>query len=234
MMKIFKTNLCTTLKIVVLIVVLIVGCRKKVNQIENRQLSNESIKVDTISLNDYEIKIGNQIWMIQNLNVDTFRNGDTIPEVSDPIKWAKLLTPAWCYLENKKENSECYGRLYNWFAVNDPRGLSPKGYHIPSLVEWNELVKSLGGASSANKSLRSTYGWVSDKSYNPSGFSAIPGAYRALDGEFLCAGYFAGWWTTTVNKNKVFVVGLGWDRNTVEQEKLEKQLGISVRCIRNY
>jgi hypothetical protein len=121
-MKIFKTNLCTTLKIVVLIVVLIVGCRKKVNQIENRQLSNESIKVDTISLNDYEIKIGNQIWMIQNLNVDTFRNGDTIPEVSDPIKWAKLLTPAWCYLENKKENSECYGRLYNWFAVNDPRG----------------------------------------------------------------------------------------------------------------
>ncbi len=235
-MKMFNLRIYLSILIVGLLVSMIVGCKKKNKVINNDNLHvyNESKIIDSIPIKDYEVKIGNQIWMIQNLNVDTFRNGDIIPEVTDPIEWSKLRAPAWCNLGNVKENGECYGKLYNWYAVNDPRGLATNGYHIPSLAEWNELVKSLGGVKSANKSLRSTNGWIADRSFNVSGFSAIPAAYRSKDGTFYNAGYFAGWWTITENdKNCVFVFGLGWDRYETAVEKIAKEFGISVRCLRD-
>jgi hypothetical protein len=206
--------------------------RKSLKNKVTKFTSKEIIK-DTLAIENVELKIGKQFWMIRNLNVDTFCNGDKIPEVTDLIEWGKLTTPAWCNLDNLKDNGDCYGKLYNWYAVNDSRGLAPKGYHIPSLDEWRELIKCLGGTKNTNKNLRSTYGWVSDKSFNVNGFSAIPGSYRSIDGEFFCAGYFAGWWTSTENGTKAFVVGLGWDRNFVEEKKLQKQYGVSLRCIRN-
>ena len=111
-----------------------------------------------------EVKIGTQIWSNKNLDVSTYRNGDPIPEVQDKTAWANLTTGAWCYYENKTSKGSTYGKLYNWHAVNDPRGLAPKGYHIPTDEEWTILTDYLGGkyqGGEAGTKMKSTSGWRS-------------------------------------------------------------------------
>jgi len=113
------------------------------------------------------VKIGNQVWMSTNLNVDIYRNGDIIPQVTDPTAWAELTTGAWCYYNNDSLKGAIYGKLYNWYAVNDPRGLAPKGWHIPTDEEWITLVNSLGGDTVAGGKMKSTGTWWSaSESYN--------------------------------------------------------------------
>ncbi|MBK9465523.1 MAG: fibrobacter succinogenes major paralogous domain-containing protein [Chitinophagaceae bacterium] len=85
------------------------------------------------------IVIGTQQWMNNNLDVAFYRNGDPIPQVTDPTAWAGLTTGAWCYYNNDSTLGNKYGKLYNWYAVNDPRGLAPQGWHIPSDAEWTAL-----------------------------------------------------------------------------------------------
>jgi uncharacterized protein (TIGR02145 family) len=103
--------------------------------------------------------IGSQVWTSTNLNVSTYRNGDIIPQVKDKDAWAGLTTGAWCYYENDAANGTKYGKLYNWYAVNDARGLAPKGYHIPSDAEWTKLTDYLGGRSAAGTKMKSAVGW---------------------------------------------------------------------------
>ena len=105
------------------------------------------------------IKIGTQTWTSKNLDVSTYRNGDNIPEVQDFKEWKNLTTGAWCYYENKTANGAKYGKLYNWYAVSDPRGLAPTGYHIPSDDEWRILTNYLG--DKAGTKMKSTSGWSS-------------------------------------------------------------------------
>jgi uncharacterized protein (TIGR02145 family) len=118
--------------------------------------------------------IGNQVWMTENLNVDKFRNGDSIPEAKTEGEWEAYMAAgkaAWCYYENDAKNGEKYGKLYNWYAVNDPRGLSPKGWHIPSDTEWAVLTDYLGGGILAGTKMKSTSGW---NSYNSGGSMSCP------------------------------------------------------------
>jgi uncharacterized protein (TIGR02145 family) len=108
-----------------------------------------------------EIKIGPQIWATKNLDVITFRNGDTIPEAKTNEEWKKAGEegkPAWCYYDNDPENGKKYGKLYNWYAVNDPRGLAPKGWHVPSDAEWIVLIDYLGGEEVAGTKMKSSSG----------------------------------------------------------------------------
>ena len=115
------------------------------------------------------VAIGSQVWMSTNLNVSTYRNGDVIPQVQDKDAWAKLITGvgnpvnlgAWCYYENNAANGTKYGKLYNWYAVNDARGLAPAGWHIPTDGEWTVLSTYLGGEDVAGKKMKSTSGWES-------------------------------------------------------------------------
>jgi hypothetical protein len=86
------------------------------------------------------VTICDQTWSLYNLDVETYRNGDPIPQVTDGTAWANLTTGAWCYYLNSSANGVVYGKLYNWYAVNDPRGLAPEGWHIPSLREFNYLI----------------------------------------------------------------------------------------------
>jgi len=88
------------------------------------------------------IKIGKQVWTVQNLNVERYRNGDLIPQIKDENKLQNTTTGAWCYFWNNKEKDKLFGKLYNWYAVTDPRGLTPKGWHIPNDNEWLELKHS--------------------------------------------------------------------------------------------
>ncbi|WP_338225600.1 fibrobacter succinogenes major paralogous domain-containing protein [Algoriphagus confluentis] len=126
-----------------------------------------------------EVIIGHQLWMGENLNVHTFRNGDSIPQARSYQEWAQAARkrqPAWCYFENKEENGVSYGKLYNYFAVSDPRGLAPEGWRIPSQADWLDLMVSLGGKDLVGKFLKQEFGWNEQgNGTNSSGFSALPG-----------------------------------------------------------
>jgi uncharacterized protein (TIGR02145 family) len=117
------------------------------------------------------VTIGTQVWTSKNLDVATYRNGDVIPQVQDEKAWAELTTGAWCYYDNDPANGTKYGKLYNWYAVNDARGLAPQGYHIPSDAEWSQLTDYLGGEKAAGTKMKSVSGW---KSYTTGGSKTCP------------------------------------------------------------
>jgi uncharacterized protein (TIGR02145 family) len=121
-MKMKNTNLLT---ITILTLIFSLGMNKSFSQVTD--YDNNVYKTVTI---------GTQEWMSENLNVEHYRNGDIIPQVQDSVEWTKLTTGAWCYYDNNSENEKIYGKLYNWYAVNDKRGLSPTGWHIPIGKEW--------------------------------------------------------------------------------------------------
>ena len=133
------------------------------------------------------IKIGNQTWMLKNLDVDTFRNGDAIPEVKTAYEWehkGENGEPAWCYYDNDPSNGKIFGKLYNWHAINDSRGLAPQGWKIPSKKDWNTLVKNLGGSGVAGNKMKSNELWLTYCGNNESGFNALPSGVRAAKGIF--------------------------------------------------
>jgi uncharacterized protein (TIGR02145 family) len=180
------------------------------------------------------VTIGSQIWTSKNLDVETYRNGDVIPQVQDQNAWSNLTTGAWCYYNNDASNSTKYGKLYNWYAVNDPRGLAPNGYHIPTDAEWTKLSDYLGGVSEAGTKMKSNGGWDNDgNGTNSSGFSALPGGSRFNDGSYNYIGSGGGWWSSTKFSHSV-----AWDRvlnyfnGDVARYNSSKTFGFSVRCVR--
>lgn len=148
-----------------------------------------------------EVRIGTQVWMTKNLDVTHFRNGDPIPQARTAQEWDRTGEqgqPAWCYCNNDPANGAKYGKLYNWYAVNDSRGLAPVGYHIPSDEEWTALTEFLGGKEAAGLKMKSTSGWSNNgNGNNEFGFSAQPGGYRTWYGRFFGLKERAYWWTNS-------------------------------------
>jgi uncharacterized protein (TIGR02145 family) len=180
------------------------------------------------------VKIGNQVWMAENLNVDHYRNGDPIPEVKDDNQWSKLNSGAWCYHSNNGIYKNDFGKLYNGYAVIDERGICPTGWHIPSDNEWSILEKYLGGSKHAGGKMKSNSYWSSPNSgaTNESGFSAVPGGCRSKNGYFdsMAAGV---WWSEGECDScsswirLLFYYESDLGRSTV----LDMRDGLSVRCI---
>ena len=198
------------------------------------------------------VKIGNQEWMTRNLDVDRFRNGDLIPHVESDVDWVKAgknEQPAWCYYDNDPENGKKYGKLYNWYAVNDPRGLAPEGWHVPLDVEWSILVDFLGGEDIAGNKMKSVEGWEEwkdkdDKIQNGNGdnsskFNGLPGGYNRYDGSFDVIRTIAFFWSTTENDNssawyRFLSTRIGnVFRNDYINTYSSKSVGASVRCLRD-
>src|SRR5665811_638068 len=187
------------------------------------------------------VHIGSQVWMSANLNVSHFRNGDIIPEAEGANEWKKAGNegrPAWCYYDNDPINGRSYGKLYNWYAVHDPRGLAPYGWHVPSTFEWYNLSDYLGGEGVAGDKMKSTSGWDSNGyGTNVSGFAGLPGGVRFnVDGTFGAVGSHGYWWsstelsTSTTNAwDRILVYGSGG----VTRNDNDKQDGFSVRCLRD-
>ena len=150
---------------------------------------------------DNYVTIGTQVWMVDNLKTTKFRNGDIIPNVTDKTAWKELKTGAWCYYDNNPANGAIYGKLYNWYAVNDPRGLAPKGWHIATDAEWTTLINYLGGESVAGGKLKEIglAHWASTNTgaTNETGFSAVPGGCRDYHGTFYDIGGYGYWWSST-------------------------------------
>ena len=194
--------------------------------------------VTDIDGNTYNgIQIDNQFWLTENLTVSKYRNGDEIPEVKDKKEWKKLTTGAWCCYENNAENGAIYGKLYNWYAVTDPRGLAPEGYHIPSNEEWDTLIANLGGDYGAGGKMKEkgTMHWNSpnEKANNQSGFTALPGGIRMED-NFDKIGETGAFWSISEYNPE-----LGKERQINNRLKnvilsySQKRQGSSVRCIKD-
>jgi len=175
-------------------------------------------------------------WTDANYTGTTFRNGDTIPQVTDPIAWAGLTVPAWCYYNNDPANEAVYGKLYNWYAVSDPRGFAPAGYRVPSEIDWNNLITCLGGASIAGGKMKSTSSsWSSPNTgaTNESLFNAVPGGLRNQLGAFGAIGLDASFWTSTeVDANNAYGPSVVYNNTIALVNTDNKKHGFSVRLIK--
>ena len=198
-------------------------------------INTQSISLTRPTENDLTINIDTQTWMLKNLDVSKYRNGDPIPQVTNPTAWAKLTTGAWCYYENNTANGTVYGKLYNWYAVNDPRGLAPSGYHIPSDTEWTALTTFLGGEEIAGVKMKATTGWtpfVGITNTNSSGFTGLPGGYRNNNGVFLNIDSYGSWWSSTENSAaNAWYRYLYYSDGYTYRDDYSKRYGFSVRCL---
>lgn len=197
--------------------------------------------VTDIDGNTYDlITICNQTWTKTNLNVSKYRNGDIIPQVSDYTQWQSLTTGAWCYYANLSSNGITYGKLYNWYAVNDSRGIAPVGFHIPTETEWDTMLLCLGDTGVAGGKMKETgtTHWSSPNTgaTNSSGFTGIPGGKLNPSNGFYTIGNNATWWSTTSSSTSpsyAFTCGLQFDFEFAIRNINPKNYGYSVRCIKD-
>jgi len=206
--------------------------------------------IDSLALLDIDgniypvINICDKQWTAKNLEVTHYRNGDTIPQVQDPVAWSNLTTGAWCYYQNNTANEPVYGKLYNWYAVNDPRGLAPTGWHIPANAEWQNLADTcLGGFPIAAGKMKTTgtllagtglWGGSTNTSTNSSGFSGVPSGYCFTNGTFANLGAAAFWWSTTQSTaSNAWYYEADQEAEELSSSTYSKKLGISVRCVKD-
>jgi len=178
-------------------------------------------------------------WMTKNLDVSTYRNGDPIPKVTDGMAWAALTTGAYCYYNNDSTTyAAMYGKLYNWFALNDTRGLAPEGWHIPTDFEWTTLGTCLGGDALAGGPMKEigTTHWTTPNTgaTNLSGFTGLPGGLRLETGPFAVINTSGYWWSSTESgTNYAWIRFLDYGSDDIFRVGPDKRCGLSVRCLRN-
>jgi len=227
---------------------------RKLTQAEISVLYNEDGypgKVITdIDGNSYNtVRIGNQVWMSENLKTTKYSNGDAIPNVTNNTSWAGLTSGAYCWYNNDavtyKNN---YGALYNFYAVTDTRNICPTGWRVPSDAEWTILTNYLtnnefgyeGSGSDIAKAMATTSGWSPDAtagnvgndqaSNNSSGFSALPSGHRQFTGNaFAGAGVYADWWSSTAT----YYRSMHSAGNSVTRDSYPERGGFAVHCLKD-
>lgn len=199
--------------------------------------------------------IGAQVWNSKNLDVIKYRNGDPIPQVKDSATWSNLTTGAWCWYNNDSVNYAKYGRLYNWYAVSDPRGLAPQGWHVPSYSEWYDMIRKIDPnadtlvdnrvtSSIAGIELKDTTGWTNlpdslcqgcTNGNNKTGFSALPSGGRSWSGRFFDVNRFGIFWTSSETdsiNSKIFFLQVGGEWVVINLY-INKKMGFSIRVVRD-
>ena len=194
------------------------------------------------------IVIGIQELMAENLKTSIYSNGNSIENVTNGTQWGGLTTGAWCNYNNNSQFDCPYGKLYNWFAVADPRNVCPTGWHVPSDDEWNVLIGNLDPtinpiaigpqSTSAGGKMKSvgTQFWISPNgaATNESAFSGLPGGYRYSLGTFNNFGFIGEWWTSTeLDSSFAHMRDLNYSNGNLTRNKSYKYYGLSVRCFRD-
>lgn len=192
------------------------------------------------------IPIGTQTWMAENLKVKKFRNGTDIPNITNITEWNNQTVGASCDYYNSTTNSETYGRLYSWGAVNSSETLCPSGWHIPTDSEWKKLEITLGfSQADADKTgdrgknqgdnLRESSGshWkFNGYGDNSTGFSAIPSGLREFNGEFKDIEKTGYWWTAS-QSDETNSWSRNISRNKINRSASNKKNAYSVRCVQD-
>lgn len=184
------------------------------------------------------VKIGNQVWMGENLAVKKFLNGDAIPHAKTKEEWIKAseeCTPAWTYYEHNEDFAKRVGVLYNWFAVTDSRGLAPNGWRIPTKNDVEVLTHYLGGDEVAGKKLKSQKDWFRNGvGTNSSGFNAIGGGNRDFEGYFYYIVRVGFWWTIDeYDHDNAWYYYMEFTDDAIKKFGAGKSMGMSIRCIKN-
>ena len=201
--------------------------------------AHETGTVTDIEGNTYKtIKIGDQWWMAENLKVSTYRNGDEIPRVLYDDYWGNLTTGACCAPSGMASNIATYGRLYNWYAVNDSRKIAPEGWHVASNAEWETMVNYLGGYDVAGGKMKQkgTMTWANPNkgATDASGFCVLPAGSRSHDGHFYGLTEWAHFWTSTmINSTDARKWDLYFNSTKCLSHESQKIYGYSVRCVMN-
>lgn len=200
------------------------------------------------------VTIGTQVWMVENLKTTKYRNGEPIPNITKDSEWSNLKTGAYCNYNNDPAIGNKYGKLYNWYAVNDHRNISPTGWHIPTDEDWSTLSiyisANLGTSGSLAKALATKADWASSintvaigndlTKNNTSGFSALPGGDRISNyGTFHDVGTIGYWWSSTEeNTYNAWIRKLNYNFATMGKSYnfsgYEKEYGFSVRCVKDF
>ena len=200
------------------------------------------------------VKIGTQVWTTTNLDVSKYRNGDIIPQVNNANEWIKLYVGqggsinlnigGWSYCKYDSTKYSKYGKVYNSFAVTDPRGLAPLGWHIPSAAEWTTLISYLGGEAVAGGKMKEvgTLNWRSPNkdATNESGFSGLPvGGCNYYGNEFIF-GEISRWYVAPesisisgIIKWNWGSVGLDWNSGGILKTNQNPNMGASIRLIKD-
>ncbi len=201
-----------------------------------------------------DVELCGKIWMGCNLDVEYYRNGEPIRHCETDAEWQDANSKqegAWCYYDNDPENGAIYGKLYNWYAVNDPRGLAPEGWHVPTDEEWKELEMCLGmsqseadgtgyrGTDQGSQLAGRADLWIdgaleNNADFGTSGFSALPGGYRSYNGPFYNIGRNAYWWSSSeLNASNAWYRYLYYYYSEVHRLHGNKANGFSVRAVRD-
>ena len=183
-----------------------------------------------------EVRIGKQTWMNSNLTLTRFQNGDEILQVRTLQEWATAnenKKPAWCYYEDSKKNFGRYGILYNGYAIQDQRGLAPKGWHIPTIEEWKELANFIDSNEGAALKLMSKDGWKNRKGSDAHGFNAKPTGLRSDGGSFGEKGISAYWWTSSrfAESNSYYYFSI--ESGYFDEGMHGRDYGFAIRCIKD-
>jgi uncharacterized protein (TIGR02145 family) len=219
-----------SLTIIVISLLCLIGCKKDDD-------SND-ITVTDIDGNVYNtVTIGTQVWLVENLKTTKYRDGTDIPNVTDDTVWINLTTGAYCDYNNSPSYSEIYGRLYNWYAVNDSKNIAPQGWHVATDEEWATLATFLGGIGVTGSKIKEsgTVHWNSPNkgASNASGFTALPAGGR-ISGTFGYLGMATAWWTATeFNADNGWTREVDFDAEDLLHGTLDKSIGFSVRCIKD-
>lgn len=214
-----------------------IGCERKVaDQTGSPNKSHIVSKVIDIDGNSYNtVIIGTQEWLSENLNVIHFKNGEIIPEIKNRDEW---LEEKSAYITNEHDisNDNKYGKLYNWYAVNDSRGLAPEGWHIPTNEEWTVLINHLGGENVAGGKLKSVNLWDNPNlgATNESGFTAVPcGVYYFTNKHYGIGKYTTFWSANAEKESNPYIINLESQRKDIYRKTDSKKCRYSVRCVKN-
>jgi len=187
----------------------------------------------------HSLKIGTQVWMVENLKVTHYRDGTPIPNIYDNEKWPHATDGAYCLVNNDSiEYKDTYGILYNFYAVNISCELCPEGWHVPSESECMILINYLGGKNVAGAKIKDKCSnlWKTGNTYatNESGFSGLPAGGRGRLGRPGDVKYYATWWSSTIYDSLyAWHWGLYPDKNSIRSNPGHKASGFSVRCIKD-
>jgi len=207
--------------------------------------SEKEIVSDVDGNTYHTVEIGTQVWMTEDLKTTHFNDGEPILQVEEYDEWSKLYTPAFCWYNNDSSNRSDYGALYNWYAVNTGK-LCPKGWHVPSDEEWNELSSYLTRREMRGGSLKEAgdnyWRKPNEGATNETGFTALPAGYRSYNGSFNLQRAGAFWWTSSLSNwwqpsdrvtEIVFHRNLRYNSQKLFRHVSEVSNGFCVRCIMN-
>lgn len=207
-----------------------------VNSIKSNEVDFTVLEPDPME----PVIIGSQTWMKRNLDVSTYRNGESIRHTESLEDWldaGEKKEGAWCYYNNDPDIGAVYGKLYNWYAVNDPRGLAPVGWHVPTDDELALLTDYLGGKEVAAGKMKEadTTHWFSPNTggINSSGFTALPGGYLRYDGFRALRGNCFLWSATEIEDKGSWCRFLVYIRTDILRTLGNKIDGYSVRCVKD-